>query len=357
MAVLIEILNVVIRRDAIDRAFRGGWAAFRRTPTPNATACSDGELVRFGFMALDDAKAYISTLEAGGLILHRDGQAVDLALVHQQRGLLLPAPWLEVGPLHIGGCKVVACWLAGRQPGNLAVPPGWKYEGSASQRPCLEGEADGDRLEFLRHEDGVDVYLDLLSGKEVFAGRPVIQGDTAAALSTQCRAICLEVLNLEARIEPLEALGDQEAAAPLVHRLRDELLPAVDRIASGPGAQLWFAHFTRGLILRVLFRRQEAEMAFRKANELCPGEFNVLQELVKCLGELKKPQEALPFARQAVELHPVAASAWGNLAMCLLQCGERDEARRAIDYGIELDPKDPINRTIRDNFDTYFRKA
>lgn len=351
MAVIVEVLSVVIRCDAIERAFVGGWDAFRNTPAPNSTLCSDGELIRIGFMAPDDARAYISTLEAAGLIFEREAQAVDLALVEQQRGLLLPAPWLEVGPLHVNGCKIMACWLAGQQPGNLAVPAGWKYEESASHHPCVQGEIDDDRFKFLRHENGLDVCLDLRSGREVFVARPVIQGDTGAALASQCRAICLEVLDLDAKMQSLVTLGEQQAALPLIRRLQDELLPEVDNFAKRPGPQLWFVHFARGLILRVLLRRQEAELAFREANELEPAEINILQELVRCLGEQRKTCEALPFAREATRVAPTAAAAWGNLAQCLAECGERDEARKAIRFAIDLDPQDPINRTIRDNLE------
>jgi hypothetical protein len=356
MAVLIEILCVIIRRDAIERSFRGGWAAFARSPTPNRVVCCDEDLVCFGFMALEDARAYISVLEAAGLTCIRDGQAADIVLVHQQAGLSWPAPWLEVGHLTIQGRPVLAGWLAGKPPDCLAVPPGWRYEGSATERPCSAGEGDdGDCRKFLRHERGVDIYLDLLTGKEVYVGRVVVKGDTPAALTTQLRAICSEALSLETKLEQMEAAVDSQGAEALMARLQGELLPETERIAKGPGTQLWCAHFAHGLILRVLFRRQEAEVAFREANELCPGEFNVLQELVKCLAELKKPQEALPFARQAVEVHPVAASAWGNLAMCLLQCGEREEALSAIDHAINLDPQDKLNRQIREKFERYLK--
>jgi PAS domain-containing protein len=347
MAVLVEILSVVIRRDAVERSFRGGWAAFRGTPAPNRTLCSDGELIGIAFMAAADAGAYISTLEAAGLTFLCDGKAVDVALVDQQDGLLQPAPWLEVGPLHIQGCKVVACWLAGRNPETLAVPPGWKYEGSASQRPCVAGESDGDRFKWLRRENGVDVYLNLVTGKEVYAGRPVIRGNTPAALASQCRAICLEVLDLDAKMQLLSAQGDRKAAAPILHRLQEELLAEVDKLAEEPGPQRWFVHFARGLILRVLSRRADAESAFRKANELQPGEINTLLELVRCLGEQGKTSEALPFARQATGVAPVSSAAWSNLAQCLADCAQLDEARRAAKFAFDLDPQDPITREVR----------
>lgn len=116
-----------------------------------------------------------------------------------------------------------------------------------------------------------------------------------------------------------------------------------------------FSHFARGLILRVLLERADAEAAFRRANELQPGVINILRELVRCLGEQGKHKEAIPFAREAVEAEPADAGAWGNLAMCLILTGQRQEARKAIDHAINLDPQDPLNRHIRDNFDKYFK--
>ncbi len=115
-----------------------------------------------------------------------------------------------------------------------------------------------------------------------------------------------------------------------------------------------FAHFARGLILRVQLRREEAEQSFRKANELDPDNIATLRSLVACLGEQGKDREALVFARQANEVDPVDAGAWGNLAMCLIQCRQREEARKAIDFAIGLDPQHPTNRYIRDNFEKYF---
>ena len=173
---------------------------------------------------------------------------------------------------------------------------------------------------------------------------------------TRLETICQEVLKVEARIQPLQALKDEQGLLPLFNRLNQELLPVATQIMEGAGRQMSFAHFTVGLILRILHRRDEAEQAFRKANELQHGMINTLRELVRCLGEQDKHREALPFAREAVEVAELDAGAWGNLAMCLIQCGERAEARRAIDEAISLDPQDPINRYIRDNFESYFRK-
>jgi hypothetical protein len=354
MAVLVEAISVIIRRDAIELRFAGGWAAFERG-IPNGTSCMDSELVRVGFMTPADVGAYVSTLEAGGLVFERDGQAVDLAVLDQLHGLTVPAPWLETGTIQTGKMKVAACWAAGQRPEELEVPAGWRYEDSISQKPgFVPMGTEGDLVKFLRREKGLDIYLDLVTGREVFMGRPAVEGDGEAALFTRLETIFHEVLKLEAEMQPLASLGDKEGLAPLIRRLNVEFLSEVEKIADGPGCGLSFVHFTRGLILRILLRREEAEQAFRKANALRPSFINTLLELVRCLGEQGKHQEALPFAREATEVAPVDAGAWGNLAMCLIQCGERDEARKVIDFAIGLDPQDPVNRMILDNFEKYF---
>jgi hypothetical protein len=355
MAVLVEAISVIVRRAAIVERFKGGWPAFLEA-IPNATGCYDDDLARVGFMSPDGVEAFVSELEGGGLVFRRDGQAVDIAVVDQLRGPTIPAPWLHVGRIRQGERHLVAAALTGQRPASVAVPSGWKLEGSLSDKPGFAAEGtEGDRLKFLRHEGGNDVYLDLISGKEVFVGRPTVRGESEAALFTQLEQLCKDALNLDAKSEPLKALGDQEGAVPIFEELQNRLLPEAERIAGGPGQNMAFAHFARGLVLRILERLPEAESAFRKANELQPGVINTLRELVRCLGEQDKHEEALPFAREAVEAEPADAGAWGNLAMCLIQTGQRQEARKAIDHAINLDPQDPLNRYIRDNFDSYFK--
>jgi len=48
MAVLVEAISVVVRRDAIDRSFGGGWRAFVSC-VPNTTLSTDDQLARVGF--------------------------------------------------------------------------------------------------------------------------------------------------------------------------------------------------------------------------------------------------------------------------------------------------------------------
>ena len=51
---------------SIDKYFKGGWVKFQND-VPNSTMCTDGELVRVGFMSPTGVQEYVESLEIGGL--------------------------------------------------------------------------------------------------------------------------------------------------------------------------------------------------------------------------------------------------------------------------------------------------
>lgn len=184
MAVLVEGISVIVRRDAIDARYSGGWRRFLST-VPNNTLCTDDDLVRVGFMSPSDVETFIRQLEKGGLTFSRNQQSIDMAVVDQVRGFTIPTEWLEFAHLTLKDTnnKVAACWLfegprlaAGvHMPSKqmtLATPEGWRYEDSLSANFKFVADKEmSEKLEFLRREDGLDVYLDLSTGKEVYEGR------------------------------------------------------------------------------------------------------------------------------------------------------------------------------------------
>ena len=100
-------------------------------------------------------------------------------------GPVVAVDWLEFARLSLGGKdrKMVACWLfkgprfgAGiHMPSRelvLATPRGWVYDGLLSESVVFVPRAEhSEKLRFLRHEDGNDVYFDMSTGKEVFNAR------------------------------------------------------------------------------------------------------------------------------------------------------------------------------------------
>ena len=61
-------------------------------------------------------------------------------------------------------------------------------------------------------------------------------------------------------------------------------------------------------------------------------------------------REALYRWERAVELDPTYAEAWNNLAIAYEQAGRFDDARKAYETALKLDPK---NAMIRQNYDLF----
>lgn len=176
MAVLVEAISVIVRRDPIAVGYPGGWDGFV-ADCPNQTLCADTELARVGFMSAPDVEEFCRRLGSCGLVFLRDGQCVDIAVVDQMRGPTAPCDWIEFGHVDIDGHPVAACRLTGRRDSHLITPDGWQYEGSLSASFGFVPDEHLDKsLAFLRHEDGLDVYCNRLTGKLVYVGRTATDG-------------------------------------------------------------------------------------------------------------------------------------------------------------------------------------
>ena len=174
MAILVEAISVVIKRSAIDQHFPGGWDAFVED-CPNQTLCADSGLARVGFMSPVDVESYVKHLEKVGFVYLKASEAIDLVVVDQQRGLSANCKWVEFGHVNLDGAhskRVATCQIIGGVEEPLLTPDGWQYEGSLSQTFVFAPIEHVDKsLEFLRHEDGLDVYFNKLTGKEVYLGK------------------------------------------------------------------------------------------------------------------------------------------------------------------------------------------
>jgi hypothetical protein len=175
MSVLVEAISIIILRRAIDERYIGGWNGFV-ADIPNRTVCDDGEIVRVGFMDGSDAILYVENLQSKGLRFTDDADEtfVDFAIVDQMEGMKLNCEWLDVhqATFFETGIEIKKCSLKGSAITAVYLPDGWEYAGSLSQKcSYTPPNQEDNNMKFLRHEDGVDVYLDLTTGEECYMGR------------------------------------------------------------------------------------------------------------------------------------------------------------------------------------------
>lgn len=193
MAVLVEGISVIARRDAISSLYPKGWDAFVRA-VPNETLCYDAKIARVGFMAPQDVQAFVSHLTEHGLTFLAENEAQDIAVVDQHSGPTTRCEWLEFAkiPFSSDGGTVAACWFcespriaAGVHFPDTSVtlhtPDGWTFEGSLSHRCGFIPNAQAaSQLVFLRNANGVSVYVDQATGKEIYVGRTSAKPRSAA---------------------------------------------------------------------------------------------------------------------------------------------------------------------------------
>ena len=174
MAVLVEAISVIIRADALLSKFLGGWDAFK-SRVPNNTLCADNEIVRVGFMSPPDVESFVRLLERSGLTHLENGQAIDLVVADQLHGTASPCSWIDFGHVNLGSDpkkRIAACRFSGSSNMQLVTPPGWTFENSLSQSFGFAPTEHVDKsLTYLRHENGLDVYLNSVTREEVYIGR------------------------------------------------------------------------------------------------------------------------------------------------------------------------------------------
>lgn len=173
MTVLVEAISVITRIDSLLKALPGGWDGFKRI-VPNSTLCADEEISRVGFMTPSDVESFIKKLTGFGLEFLRDGAAIDIAVADQIHGLTSACSWLEFGRVSTGdtGARVAACRLTGSKSKTLVTPLDWKFADSLSSTYAFVPNQHAKKgMQYLRHENGFDVYHNPLTGKEGFVGR------------------------------------------------------------------------------------------------------------------------------------------------------------------------------------------
>lgn len=170
MAVLVEAISVIIKKTSINQKFRGGWPVFKEN-IPNQTLCDDGVLIRIGFMSPYDVGAYTHYLEQNGLTFLRSKQAQDLVVVDQLRGPTTACDWIKLGYIQLSEHRIrlLVAGLSDADFESVDVPDSWTEEKSISARPnFVPNGKTQDELEYSRTENGIKVFKNKRTGKEVF---------------------------------------------------------------------------------------------------------------------------------------------------------------------------------------------
>jgi hypothetical protein len=173
MAVLVEAITVVVRRDTLERVYAGGVDGYE-LDCPNATFCTDDDLTSVGFMTSTDVRAFVERLVDAGLGFVDDQGFVDIAAA---------CGWLAFSRLP-GNYSM--CWLLGADPDELAIPASRHPETLGTMRfvPLREAET---QLEHLESDDerGLATYRDRGTGEVFYVGRAFSYADQASARASR----------------------------------------------------------------------------------------------------------------------------------------------------------------------------
>jgi hypothetical protein len=133
----------------------------------------DAQIARVGFMSPSDTRGYLATLLKGGLTaMNALGAFEDLVVIDQTHGPSAPCDWIDFLQLPFETGRISLARFRGNTEQQLVCPPGWSYEKSLfTTGEFHPGVEPDENYEFLRTQDGLDVYRDRRDGREVFVGR------------------------------------------------------------------------------------------------------------------------------------------------------------------------------------------
>jgi hypothetical protein len=277
MAIYCEAINVIIARQTTNVVVDGGCARLAEE-FPGGSIWGDEELLRFGFMAPNDAEIWVEHLKSSGLKFTEDlpegPTFIDIAVIDQFRGLNAPCAWIETEI--VDGHRWA--WLIGHRPQSFELP---EYANDKEMNFIPFSVAEG--LPIFSG-DGSDVTIDAQTGKTTFIGRVF---PDQQAYDTAMRHVliefqlghfqsALEYLQIAEEIRPLRENDEYLAASLLTSYAADidsrfalEALRRWMRITEiGPGKNDSDAWLRRGMLEKQLGFRSQARASLRRAHKL-----------------------------------------------------------------------------------------
>ncbi len=323
MPVPIDATSIIIRIDSIDRNFAGGVDGFQ-TVVPNSTFCADPHIARVSFMREQDAEQFKKELEHYHLSEPDDFLTVRINMPFQEQIL----DWLSIARYE----KATIAWLEGTEPTSIFAPEGW----DPTEEPLrhYSQEELEERLEYLRSEDGVEVYRDKETGEEVFTAR------------TKPRALQL----FEEGVKLADPFIILDGRPPNETKGGTELNRAIEifeqAVALEP--EYWNAWWFLGKCWQALKNPAEALKAFKNSADTCGDDNpNVWREyMFECLN-FGDADEGVRAADRAVEIAPEDDGLVSNQALAYLIAGRLKEAAVIAKKARKMNRRDPVTKNLQ----------
>ena len=178
MSVLLECLSVIVKNSKIISDFPGGMNGFMES-MPSGHNCTDGEIIRVGFMHPDDTEKYVQFLKSLGLIFVKNDKAVDICVIDCYYGSWSDCDWLEDGEFFPEDYPNKRIYYARLMDSKLkcveklkdiALPEVWTIENNEFSNIDYE-PTNREDYEYIGKEGKLEVYFDKKKGKKVYVGR------------------------------------------------------------------------------------------------------------------------------------------------------------------------------------------
>jgi tetratricopeptide (TPR) repeat protein len=189
----------------------------------------------------------------------------------------------------------------------------------------INGHVDEAREQFKK-ADGLDakfVTAQVMEG----AATPGTDGAKKIADAVAQAAGLPEAERVHLQLEQAFVERNTAKAVELAKKLTDVV----------PGA--WLAHFLYGRALTGFGKREEAQVAYKKATELEPTAGLPYNDMAYNELNLGKADEAVAHFKRYVELSPKEANAQDSLGEALLMAGKYDEAEGAYKKALDMNAK------------------
>ncbi len=193
-------------------------------------------------------------------------------------------------------------------------------------------------LEFLRHEGGMDVYLNRATGREEYVAHAARSDDRGEAADLYRNAVAL--------IEPvMRKHFEGNEISPADRPVLEHCAALLQQVTSA-ASDNWNAWWVQGMTCQMLDNHHDAYEAFRRSFELAPFELETGRNLAgECIA-LGYGPEALEVTTALTTNFPGRPDLMANRALALLINGRVAEARvQAVD-ALQIEPGDTITQSL-----------